>query len=1657
MIDETNPDKLTPWHFPFWLLLILAAAMLVRIYNLDWDQGAHLHPDERYLTMVVSAITFPETLSDYWDTAQSPLNPTNYDQFAGYVYGTLPLFTTRAVGGWLDRACTLASWQPASDVATTATPNFWAQLVRQIFLNITDPCAPGLYTGYGGIHLVGRILSTLADLLALLGLALLARSLYGDRVSLLAAALYAFAVLPIQHAHFFVVDSFAAVFVVWTLYFAAQAVQRRSPWWLIPAGLTTGLAVASKISVWPLAGMVALATFLHREATPSGASRYRFAFVLFHFACATVAGTLAALAFRAGQPYAFTGPDFFDVRLNPDWLNTMKGIQELMSGLRDVPYGHQWTARTPIIFPGLNMVVWGMGLPLGVAAWVGWAVLGWQTLRHRQWQHLLVWAWGTVFFLYQGTQWVKSMRYLLPIYPVFTLFGAWVLQRGFEWAWPKPENASQWHWVRRKLLRPLLLVAPAVVLGGTVVWAGAFLQIYAQPVTRIEASRWMFENIPTAATLHTAAGESFQLPLNPSMTLDVGQPLLVRTTMDKTVDITDVTLNRVDGLGVGGERQVLMRITVDPIAEGMMAESTTSFTAPGQGRVPVKMSLSDPLEVGAGDVIYVQLELLQGNPVALATSVIANEHWDDPLPLRIDGKDPYGNWYRSLESSPSTQMNNYDDDTLTKRQQIFDWLDETDYIVLSSNRLYGSIPRLPLRYPFTTAYYDALFDGRLGFELYAEFVSFPALGPCQFPDQEVVFDLMEPRYTNRRTCSIATPAAEEAFSVYDHPTVLIFAKTATYSRSLAEEVLPTSLLDDVQWMTPLEATRGKKVSSLLMDEETQAAQQSGGTWSELFNRRALHNRFPLIAALLWWLALTWLGALAFPWLYLALPHLHCRGYGLARIAGLLLWAYSAWILASLRILPYTRLLLWGLLIVWTGLSVLIVRPRWQEFKKFFHDHWKELLCMEIVAGGLYLAWLYVRYLNPDLWHPVMGGEKPMDFAYLNAVIKSTWFPPYDPWFSGGTMNYYYFGFVMVASLIKMLGVVPSIAYNLAVPAFYAMTGVGAYTLAASLVGNVGERRKRRAGFLGAALVLVLGNLGEFRLIFKGLADLGGIHFESLIPGYPAIVSAVVGFWKVVVQGQSLPFRPEWWYWNASRVVPTDQVINEFPAFTFLYGDLHAHMLALPLTQVALAVAIQWGIKAPAPLRWTRQWLSAWASGPLLTFGLGALVAGALRATNTWDYPTYLGLMALSYWLSFLRSRPTAESERPEFPFYALAAPVFLFLAAELLFRPFTQNYAAAYTSFELWKGTHTPMGLYLIMHGQFLFPLVLLALWQGHGIWRDFLKKRDEAGAKAMAIAIVVLMGGTALLLILGFLGVQIMWLVIPLGIAAAIFVLATQTSPQMSLLWLWVGTALFLCLGVEVVVLKGDIGRMNTVFKFYLQVWMLLGICAAVAVERLLERTAFANAGADKPVRRSLNLAYDAVFGSLVIILALTAMYPIIAIPARAKDRWRSEAPHTLDGAAFIPYAVQYEHGGEITLDVEARVIRWFQDNVEGSPVIMEGQAEREYLWGNRVSIHTGLPGVAAWRWHQVQQRMTMPGYTVESRQNDIRDFYNTLSPETAMTFLEKYHVSYVVLTAYERAYMLPEGEAKFTEMVTRGWLKVAYEEAGARVYQVLAYPANE
>ncbi len=191
-----------------------------------------------------------------------------------------------------------------------------------------------------------------------------------------------------------------------------------------------------------------------------------------------------------------------------------------MSGQYDVPFGHQWTARTPIVFPWRNLVYWGLGLPLGLTATVGWAAAGWDLIHRRRVAHLVPWMWATAYFLYQGTQWVKSMRYLLPIYPVLTLLAAWWIVRIARRACRSRGKLSYLGSIGRFMARSI----PYVVGVMTAAWCFAFTAIYRQPVTRVQASRWMYENIPTAIRLRTMDGilENVPLPAGPVLSTAQG-------------------------------------------------------------------------------------------------------------------------------------------------------------------------------------------------------------------------------------------------------------------------------------------------------------------------------------------------------------------------------------------------------------------------------------------------------------------------------------------------------------------------------------------------------------------------------------------------------------------------------------------------------------------------------------------------------------------------------------------------------------------------------------------------------------------------------------------------------------------------------------------------------------------------------------------------------------------------------------------------------------------------------------------------------------------------------------------------------------------------------------------------------------------------------
>ena len=305
----------------------------------------------------------------------------------------------------------------------------------------------------------------------------------------------------------------------------------------------------------------------------------------------------------------------------------------------------------------------------------------------------------------------------------------------------------------------------------------------------------------------------------------------------------------------------------------------------------------------------------------------------------------------------------------------------------------------------------------------------------------------------------------------------------------------------------------------------------------------------------------------------------------------------------------------------------------------------------------------------------------------------------------------------------------------------------------------------------------------------------------------------------------------------------------------------------------------------------------------------------------------------------------------------------------------------------------------------------------------------------AIEIGLAVLAG---MLLVLQFvLNVPVAWFVFPLAVWALLLMLRPGQPDAKRLVLFMIGTGLVLTLIVEFIVLSGDIARMNTVFKFYLQVWVLFAVSAAAALGWILIE--FEDWG-----RRG-----RAIFPVAAGVLVSGALlFTFTASMDKLRDRIAPNIPFTFDSMTYMRYSTYWDQV-ELDLSRDYRAIRWMQDTIQGSPVIVEANTP-EYRWGTRFTIYTGLPGVVGWSWHQRQQRALFPGEWVSGRVQEVTDFYNTRDPGAASAFLKKYAVKYIILGQLERTLYNPEGLAKFEHADGSLW-KVVYQDAGTVIYEVM------
>lgn len=660
----------------------------------------------------------------------------------------------------------------------------------------------------------------------------------------------------------------------------------------------------------------------------------------------------------------------------------------------------------------------------------------------------------------------------------------------------------------------------------------------------------------------------------------------------------------------------------------------------------------------------------------------------------------------------------------------------------------------------------------------------------------------------------------------------------------------------------------------------------------------------------------------------------------------------------------------------------------------------------------------------------------MELAYFTAVSRSTVLPPYDPWFAGGTMNYYYLGWFFAAVPTRALGLLPEVAFNLAVPTYAALAASGAAGAGAAVASAVRRARSTpwptATGLLAAGFVVFASNLDPMHQLVERFQAVDQWHAARGVPVVGGAASLVGGLWAWAFEGTHLP--PYDW-WRSSRVHFGSFDITEFPLWTFTFADLHPHLMAMGFFSTLAALAVAGATSTIKGDRWRPLVLAA-------VFGFGV---GMLRAVHTWDFPTavVLGLAAAG----------TAAVCTRRFGLVA-AMLVVAVVAGAVPWWPFTAHFDTFGTGIHRAPETTPPQqfvaqfGIFLVIAAAYL--CVRIASARSDAIPLPLaIRPFDLAGMILLAAGIVVLAQRTgyataALALILVTLFGLLFWhelrqpnVFLPRLFTAGLF-----------------GFALAVAGGVDLVTIDNDIVRMNTVFKFSLQAWQLFGIASGAGV-CIIVGELFERRGGRLQVRARRDRRVLAV-GSAVCALALlfaASGYLWMGVPARQQERFDSSIGPTLDGLAFLPAGVFVEDKGtpdprdDATLHLgdDAPLVHWLRTHPEGTPVIVEAVGSL-YHWVGRMSMLTGLPTVIGWDWHETQQRWETSAWVAE-RYAETRRFWNDPDPDYARAFLRKYGVRYVVVGTSERALADPSALAMLEQLPE---LRLAFRAGNGRIYEV-------
>ena len=741
----------------------------------------------------------------------------------------------------------------------------------------------------------------------------------------------------------------------------------------------------------------------------------------------------------------------------------------------------------------------------------------------------------------------------------------------------------------------------------------------------------------------------------------------------------------------------------------------------------------------------------------------------------------------------------------------------------------------------------------------------------------------------------------------------------------------------------------------------------------------------------WYLFILALGWCSFPLAFTLFKRFPDRGFSLAKALGLFLISYVIWLTSSFGITQYHLRPLLVVLVVYVVFNAILVILQPVEIGRILRERFLLLFLIELIFLLVFVAAVIIRMYNPDL----TGAEKEADFTLLNAILQSDSFPPKDTWFAGANINYYYFGYVIWATVIKATHSISPVGFNLALATIAGLAAIGSFGLVYRFTHRISS------GLLSSGMLMVFGNLdGLIQLIHR--------------------------------RGQILPF--DWW--GSSRIIP--DTINEFPYFSFLLGDLHAHFMAIPFVLVLLGLLsefatrrgkdtldgphLQGGVHLAGQKFYPQKIYNA------MLVVLVALLLGGISVINGWEFPAYLLLAGFCVCMA-LRS----SQHWPKMPIllnmvFGLVIWFSIGILSRLLFWPFYQHFVPQLTIRNVQFVSYlqrTGVACFFTIYGLFLWgilPLLFEKLIMCVPLHRR--PSRNE---------VLVMINSLLLVLALLYACNTERVFLIAAGVSVVVLLNWYQRSMSLSeyafpLLLILMGFAIVA--GCEILYIKDFYGhpleRQNTIFKFYYQSWILLSVGVPVMISSAWQKR--------EGVPNMLHVGWKV---GLVMLCCACSIYPMFATYEKT-NRFRGQKQGgllyipTLNGSSYIAYRHPYEY----------EALTWIQEHLDKNAIILEATGD-PYSFFGRVAATTGRSTVLGWGNHEALWR-DQTWKSIQQRTEDITRIYEALDKTRVLEVLHSYQVEYIYIGTLEQERYKSTGLKAFAEH-----FPIIYENAQITIYK--------